>query len=239
MSDRAVSDVLGYVLVFSLIISTVGLVYTTGLSGLDDVRQSEKFTNAERAFDVLDSNIGDLAHGTGVARGTEIKLQDAAIRFGDPVVINVSTDAGESYVGELTPIYFTGANRDTRIVSVDGAIMREENSGSAMLNEPGFLFGDKLVVPMLVTRTREVGEAGSGRVLIRTVVADRSVVRLAAPDAGDDVTISVNSSRVDAWENYLSAESGNDCSVSGDTVSCRVPADEVYIQVVKIDVSLT
>lgn len=236
MADRAVSDVLGYALVFALIVSMVGVVYVSGLGGLHDVRESEKLTNAERAFDVLDSNLDDIATGTGQSRGTEIKLEDAELGFGQDVVVNVSVDGGAYYQGTMTPIYFAGANRETKIISVDGAVLRSETDGAAMLSDPGFVFGDTTVVPMLITRTRETGVSGSGRVLVRTVSPERRVVHL--PAQGSDVTINVTTPRPGPWSEYLSEQTGQSCTVTGQTVSCPVTTNDVYIQVVWIDVSL-
>ena len=87
-------------------------------------------------------------------------------------------------------------------------------------------------------RTREHGVSGSGRVLVRTVTPERSVARFDAPAAGKDVTINVTTPRTRAWSNYLSRASGSDCTTVGDTVSCTVAADKVFIQVVRVDVTL-
>lgn len=236
MRDRGVSDVLGYALVFALIVSMVGLVYTTGIGGLTDVRESEKLTNAERAFDVLDANIADLTRGTAQTRGTEIKLQDATLDFGDPVTINVSVEGEGSFEGEMRPIYFASSREGSRIVASNGAVFRQDRGGSVMRSEPNFQFGEKTVVPMVVTRTRDTGRSGSGRVLVRTTVADRSVVHL--PANGSNVTVTVNSTRADAWADYLSTETDGTCDVDGDEVSCAVDTNEVYVQIVRVDISL-
>ncbi|MGM0398186.1 MAG: DUF7289 family protein, partial [Halobacteriota archaeon] len=175
MTDRGVSDVLGYALVFALIVSMVGLVYTMGVGGLNDVRETEKLSNAERAFDVLDANVDDLTRGTAQSRGTEIKLQDGTLGFGDPVSLNVTVEDEGSYEASVRPIYFAGSRDGSRIVAANGAIFRQDGDGAVMRSEPNFVFDEKTVVPMVVTRTRDSGRAGSGRVLVRTVVADRSV----------------------------------------------------------------
>ncbi|MFB6125116.1 MAG: hypothetical protein ABEJ59_04070 [Halanaeroarchaeum sp.] len=236
MADRAVSDVLGYALVFAMIVSLIGFVYASGMGGLTDVRQSEKLTNAERAFDVLDANLDDIAHGRADSRGTEIKLQDAALDFGDPVTINVSVAGGDYYAQRITPITYRSSDAATTIVAVDGAVLRQESTGSAMLRQPGFVFGDETVVPMVVTRTRDAGVSGSGRVLVRTVAPDRNVRHFATNGAA--VTIRVTTPRPGAWSRYLSEQSGQDCTVSGSTVECTVSPDDVYVQVVYVDVSL-
>lgn len=236
MADRAVSDVLGYALVFAMIVSLIGFVYASGMGGLTDVRQSEKLTNAERAFDVLDANVDDVAHGRADSRGTEIKLQDAALGFGDPVTMNVSVAGGDNYTQRITPITYRSSDADTTIVAVDGAVLRQESTGSAMLRQPGFVFGDETVIPMVVTRTRDSGVAGSGRVLVRTVAPHRGVRHFAANGAA--VTISVTTPRPDAWSRFLSERSGQNCTVSGSTVECTVYPDDVYVQFVYVDVSL-
>lgn len=237
MTDRAVSDVLGYVLVFSLIVSTIGMVYTTGVGGLNDVREAEKLSNGERAFDVLDSNLADLVSGTANVRATEVKLEDATLGFSDPVTVTVSVENGSSYEAELRPVYFSGTNRETRIVAANGAVFRQQGSEAVLRNEPDLVVGSsKAVVPLLLTRTRASDRAGSGHVLVRTKVADRAVVRLDAPD--QEVTITVESPRAGAWADYLEAETGQPCSVSSGIATCTIDTETVYVQVVRIDVTM-
>ncbi|MFB6070811.1 MAG: hypothetical protein ABEJ76_07285 [Halanaeroarchaeum sp.] len=237
MSDRAVSDVLGYALVFALIVSMVGVVYTTGLGGLRDVRQAEKLENAERAFDVLDANLDDIALGKTNSRGTEIKLEDARLGFGEAVVLDVTVGGVDSYRATMRPIVFESGTRETKIVAIDGAVLRSGRHGSVMLSEPGFLFGERTLVPMLITRARDSGVAGSGRVLVRTVAADRSVRHVDVP-AGSDVTINLTTPRTEAWETYFESKTGTDCTVGGDTVTCTITPEDLYVQVVYIDVYL-
>lgn len=236
MADRGVSDVLGYVLVFSLIVSTLGVVYTTGLGGLADVRQSEKISNAERAFDVLDANVDDLVRGTAQTRATEIKLEDATLAFEDPVVVNVSAGDGEFYRGEIRPVYFTGERGETRVVYENGAVFRQDSQAAVIRNRPDFILGEKTIVPLVITRTRDTGRSGSGRILVRTEVVDRSVERL--PVAGDNATISITSPRADTWADYVDDTADGDCTVADGTATCTVDTDVVYVQVVRIDVTV-
>lgn len=236
MSERAISDVLGYALVFALIMSTVGVVYTTGVGGLLDVRETEKIANAERAFDVLDSNLEDLSRGAADSRGTEIQLEDATIGFEDPTVINVSADDGGSYRATIRPIYFSGSDDDPRIVAENGGIFRQQDETAVIRNEPNFVFADhEMVVPIVVTRTRDSGRSGSGRVLVRTTVADRTVVHLPAPNS--TVTVRIESPRATAWKEYLEDQSGESCEVTGNVTTCSIDTSEAYVQVVRVEVS--
>ena len=236
MTDRGVSDVLGYVLVFSLIVSTLGVVYTTGLGGLDDVRQSEKISNAERAFDVLDANTDDLVRGKAQSRATEIKLEGATLAFEDPVVVNVSTGDGQYYRGEMRPIYFAGETDETRVVYENGAVFRQDSRAAVIRNQPDFTFGETSVVPLVITRTRDTGRSGSGRILVRTEVADRSVEKFPVDEG--NATISITSPRADAWADQIGATAEGDCTVANSTATCTVNTDVVYVQVVRIDVTV-
>jgi hypothetical protein len=236
MVDRGVSDVLGYVLVFSLIVSTLGVVYTTGLGGLDDVRESEKISNAERAFDVFDANTDDLVRGKAQTRATEIKLEGATLGFEDPVVVNVSTGDEQFYRAEMRPVYFTGTTDETRVVYENGAVFRQDDRATVIRNQPDFIFGETTVVPLVITRTRDTGRSGSGRILVRTQVADRSVEKFQAD--GGNATISITSPRADAWADHIADTSDGDCTVANSTATCTVPTDIVYVQVVRIDVTV-
>ena len=68
---RGVSEVISFVLVFSLIAATVALVYVSGIGGLESTRSSQRVTNAERAFDVLHDNIANIHRRCTPSRATE------------------------------------------------------------------------------------------------------------------------------------------------------------------------
>lgn len=235
--SRAVSDVIGFVLVFSLVTLVVGAVYISGLGGLEDARKSERLINGERAFDVLSENIEDVADTGVLSRSTEIKLSDARLAFGDPVTFEVNmTNTGENYSATLTPLLFSIGDSD--VVYANGAVIRSDPGGSVMLHEPTMVSGDRTLIPLLVTRSKGSGISGSGRVLVRTVEATSDVIRY--DDAATyDVELVVTTSRPRAWDRYLEDRFDTTCSVSGQTVTCDTFSTErVDIQLVKIDVSI-
>jgi hypothetical protein len=176
---RAVSNVLGFVLVFSLIVGSVGLVTVYGLGSLQDVRDYEQTNNAERAFDVLADNLDDVVHYRAPSRATEIKLSDASLRPGDPTTVTVEITNGGSptptYSVAIDPIVYSANGANTRIVYANGAVIRQEPGGAVMVREPAPVFTDQdgervTVLPLVQTRLRSDGIGGSATVLVR---ADR------------------------------------------------------------------
>lgn len=232
------SDVIGFVLVFSLVTLIVGAVYISGMGGLEGARSSERLTNAERAFDVLSENMDDVVDTGARSRSTEIKLSNAQLGFGDPVefTVNMTNDPGANYTASVRPIVFSIG--DTDIVYANGAVIRSDPGGSVMLHEPTMVSGDRTLLPLIVTRGRSSGIGGSGRVLVRSVEATNDVVRF---DNGTyDVEISVNTSRTRAWERYLENVFDTTCTVSGQTVTCGTfSAERVDLQIVKVDVRIS
>jgi hypothetical protein len=76
------------------------------------------------------------------------------------------------------------------------------------------------------------------RVLVRTERRARTAVT--SPDDGVEPTITIDSSWAGAWESSLDAEmdpDSDDCSVSGNSVSCTVRTDRATAVLTRIAVS--
>lgn len=235
--DRAVSDVLGYILIFSLIMGSVALVTAGGYNSLQTVRDTERFDNAERVFEVLDANVDAHLESGVPSRATEIRLSNAKLGFGDPVQFNVTVDGQGYNRTTLEPLVYTQST-DRNIRYSGGARVRTDRGYSLMLDGPPFRFGDQTVLTLVETRARDAAISGSGRVMVRSTLATQSTHTYT--DSGSyTVTLNVTSSRSTAWKHWLEAESDADtCDVVGDTVSCTFTTGSVYVRVVAIDVYL-
>jgi len=235
---RAVSDTLGFVLVFGVIVATVAVVYVGGFDALTGARDAQQFSNTERAFDVLDSNVEDLAVRGAPSRTTEVLLSDGALGFADPVSFNVSTDSGRFYEATVEPIVYRADDGD-RLVYANGALFREYGDRAVMFERPRVTAGDRTLVPVVATEaaSREAATDNTRRLLVRTAVSSRDVERFSTP-----ANLTVTSPRAAAWERYLEEEFGTNCDGPADgrtgEVECPLPGDEVYVQGVYVDVSM-
>jgi hypothetical protein len=255
MTDRAVSDAIGFVLVFSLIIASVGVVYTTGFAALSDSRDEERVTNAVRAFDVLADNFEDIYRTDAPSRATEIKLSDASLAFGEEteLTVNVTNVPGESYSVDVEPIVYRASNTDTTVVYENGATFRTDRGAGVMKRAPHLLVRDTggsqvVIVPVVQTRSKSTaGVGGSSTVLVRSERVESEMLSSVPADADDnanvsqyDVTITMETdpARAEAWMRYLDDQDGTTCTMpASDTVECTVVADELRVSVTRIDVS--
>ena len=257
MADRAVSETLGFVLVFALITSTVGVVYVSGIGGLTDARNAEQVNNAERAFDVLADNMADIHQRNAPSRATEIKLADAQLGYDEHTELSVEVlSSGNTDRVKIAPIVYTD-DSGSEIVYEAGAVVRTDpNGGAVMKREPKMVFrvddgGDRVaIIPFIQTRTGDTGGiGGSTTVLVRGKHAISEV--LTARTSGGPYTVTftldTTSSRALVWKRYLEAEMDEstwnlDCDLVGtddDTVECSFTVDRLHVTATRIDVTIT
>lgn len=210
-SRRAQSTTLGFVFVFSLITLTIGSVYVVGFAGIQDAQSAERINNMERAFEVLDDNMEDVIQNEAPSRATEIKLSGGrlAVDTRTQIRVNVTNQTGAdppTVNGSRSVVY---SDEGTSIAATSTAVVRGEDSGSVMLAEPNWITtSERVVIPLLAVNQIGNGSiGGDGTVLVVTNAVSRSVVineRTAATDL--NVTVTVESPRIEAWDRYLRAQ---------------------------------
>lgn len=240
MPNRGQTETLGFVLVFAIITASIGLVYASGFTGLNEVREFEQTNNAERAFEVLADNIEDITHRNAPSRSTEIKLANAELRIADAIELEIKdpdSDFNNSY--SIQPIIYD-ADTGTEIVYSQGAVIRSQDDGGVVVTEGTFVLGEnRTLVPVIQTRLQgDSGVSGSTTVLVR---ADLSQTRLvyANDTPSNTVWVNVTSPRANLWFAHLNEKYPDaDCSLAGDTASCSVETDRVYVTLIQIDLTI-
>ena len=261
-SRLGATEVLGFVLIFSLVASTTGLVYVYGFSGLQDARDATALNNAERAMDVLADNVRDIHHRGVPNRATEIKLYGAGLALEEPTTwqVNVTGDGTTTtYSSDVEPLVYSAG--DTELVYANGALIRADRGGAVMHRKPPLVFrridgGNVSVISFIETRSpNSQNVAGDVTVLVRTELAiSETIVERVGDYSSTTSSLSVNLSvqstpeRAVVWERYLEAEiteaypvndPDSTCEVLGDaTVACEFEVQRVYIGVSRIDLSI-
>ena len=208
-SDRAVSDVIGYVLIFTLIVSSVGIVSTVGFETREDRQRAERLNNVERAFDVFATNVEDVYRGGAPSRATEMRLAGGTLQYGEPTAITVrrADDHTVNHTMELTPLVYSEG--ESRVVYAGGAILRGEPRGSAMLRDPPFVLDEERSLLPFVRTTRSVGPTEltrDGTVRVESRRTNVNATTRPALAAGGDLELVVDSPRDTAWDGYLRSQ---------------------------------
>lgn len=239
-ADRGVSDTLGFVFIFALVISTVGLTFTFGYSGLQDTRDFERLNNAERAFDVMGDNFDDIVRRGAPSRATEVKVADAQLSLANVTTVNVTvtntTGATQNVRYDFQPVVYEAGNG--RIVYSNGAVFREDPGGAVVVRHSEFVLRqERVLLPIVNTRgtgdTQSIG--GTTTVLVRAQHPSGQRQSfgfdVARTEPQTELMVNVTSPRPAAWERELDRYDDADCDVYGETVSCTVSSpDRVYVQ---------
>jgi len=233
-ADRGQSELVGYFLIFNVVILTVLLVGATGLVGLNNAQDFQRTTSAQQGFSALANDVDDVVRRGAPSRTTEIGLADVSLSFEQQTDITVRTDNGsiENRTVELHSLVYDSGS-ETRIVYSSGALLRADGGSSVMYREPNFLLdNDAVIVPLVTLSPNNNTVGGDSAVAIETRDAGTDVV--GAGDV-DTVTVEVTSPRTTAWYRYLDDEADCDPPDSG-TVTCRIDADRVSVTVDRVDV---
>jgi hypothetical protein len=254
LDDRAANEVIGFVLVFSLITATVGVVSVVGFDGLEQSRDAERVDNAERAFDVLADNVADIYYEDAPTRATEIKLSDAELLLASnpsPTELNVNVNGTQVPLVSPRPlIYRSETDSDSRVVYEAGAVFRVDGDSAVMLREPPMVLREGQSIVTLVTTQGDPGQAvgGTTTALVRAEELESETLYPsggAGASVSDNVTISVQTTdaRAPAWERYLESEVGwrdDACGLQGtNRVNCEFATDGLYVNDVAIEFTLS
>ncbi len=206
-SDRAVSETISFVLVFALVIASVGTVYAVGVEELEAARDAERVENAQRAFDVLADNVDDLREGAP-SRGTEVKLAAATLRSADDARINVTVDpngsAPSSWEAPLSPlVYDVEAGGQVRLSN--GAVLRDSARGTAtVVRGPPLVIDDDRVLLTIVKQEHVGSTAVGGDRTVRVRAAASRPRRFYDNESvtHDSVRVNVTTPYTDAWSRH-------------------------------------
>lgn len=231
--DRGVSEVLAFVLVFGIILSSVTILSVTGFQALEGYQEVEQQRNADRAMLTLADNFNDVLRYDGVEeRYGELAVRGGTIAIdedgGAKINIDVEPGSGEFDDKTITLGSFTYESGGDTISYEGGAVIREAESGGVVLSEPHLRYNadrDVAIVSLvkITGDSRSIKSDGSQGFTIS--VTDRTTEVY----PGDDVTITaVDQDPHDVWEEDILQDGGwnggND-------------ADRILVTVVEVEIN--
>ena len=245
LSDRGLSEVVGYVLIFALIISVVGIITVTGFAQFEDTQEVEQHKNAERGFDVLATNLVEVYEGGAPSRATELNIGEAQLQTGEDMTVNVTVyhaDGDDRIVHDVTPLELTGID-ETDFVYEGGAVFRDASEGGLVLQDPPFVVSeDRVMLPIVHTYTERDQAISGTTVLVRTLSTERSVEVAAQGESVDEIVLRIeNSPRQELWLRYFENEDlGDACGETGDAIQCEIDAPDgrVFVTTQTIELRL-
>ncbi|ATW87089.1 hypothetical protein halTADL_0272 [Halohasta litchfieldiae] len=223
--QRAVSETLGYILVFSIIVTTITTASVFGFSGLEDRQAAEQVTNVERAFDVMADNFEDMGRYEDPSRATEIRLAQGTIGIAEPITVTVGRwDAATgSFVTANTtnvtvqPLVFRSDSGS--VVYEGGMVFRADGSASIARSPLPFVVDEETaLVPVIATQGSTTSTVGGDQTVLvvgehRPNTRTLSNRTVDAGGGGTQLRVRIESPRATGWERTLRDEGYQNVSV--------------------------
>ena len=245
---RAVSETLGYILVFSIIVTTITTATVFGFGGLENRQAAEQVTNVERAFDVMADNFADISRYEDPSRATEIRLADGTIGAGDPVTITVGQwdEAADEFVdGEQQNVSFQPLvfqSDGGTVVYESGVVFRGSDSDSIARSSLPFVVGDQTALVSVTATSVGSSTTAVGGDRTALVVGERRPTtrtlenRTIDAENGETLAVQIDSPRVDGWERQLEAEGYEILNATDQSVTAELDVETVRLPVTNINV---
>ena len=240
--DRGVSNVVGYVLVFSLVTVTIGVVFAVGITGVEDRQNAERVANVERAFDVFDDNLRDVQLYNDPSRSTEMRLSGGTLSLSETTRVELQNGSnGTVLEREFRSLTYTSG--ETTIAYETGAWFRSDGGATIMRSEPRFVAdAGRTTLPLvLLYPDGNPTVAGEGTVQVGAGGLRSTTGSDYAADDGP-FHLRIESAYADAWQRYFERTDGFDVDeteTTADTVVVTLEEDDVvYVPRIALDVGL-
>lgn len=240
--NRGVSHIVGFVLVFAVVMASIGALYASGVGSLDQVRDREQVNNAERGMVALAQNFDAIHRGRAPGRAGEIRLSGGTLSVNDSSEFRLEVSHGGTVVqhdvgiGSLVYSY-----EDSTVRYETGAVFRG-SEGSYMARQPAFECSPDRAIVSTITLRRGSGSAAvtkDGTVVLvgrkaRTALLYPQSVTPQDSDTNTVVTFEVVSSpNEDAWGRYLT---DHGWTKTGGAYECQT--SRAYVRRTIIDVAI-
>ena len=240
--DRAQSEVLGFILSFSIILLSVGLVYSVGFSAVTDLRDGEQLDSAERAMVALGGTFENIERGDP-ARASEIRLGGGtlAVEKGTTAYIAVNNSSMTIVERKLTAGSLSYSLDGTTISYEIGSVYRQEPEGGLVSRHPRFVCTPTRAVVTVVTFNSSARSVASGGSVTTVARFDNATLlfptnQTARAHRAESVTIDVDSPREALWDRYFEDPDTNWVPDSTEPGKATCNAEAVYLRQVGVNV---
>ncbi len=240
---RGASEVIGYVILVGIVLTSVLLIAVNGSSLIDDAQNDVNQQSAQLVLQELDSRFSTLSSLSDVTR-TRFDLGDTAprdLRVTREGVINVTVNRNVSHTGgpdcqtvvNITSIRYE--EQDQVVGYEAGGVWRgTPNGGTAMMTSPDVTFQNGTLDVSVINLSGRITQNANEAMLNETssaAVTDRKTGRVlsGACIRPDNVTLKVTGSVFyRAWGDYLESEIGHARTFDANkTALTYIPQDEL------------
>lgn len=244
-ADRGVSEVVSFILTFSIITMMVGILYTAGFVSMEQLQTGNQMQNAEGVFFAMADSFSELQEGQAPRRAGALDLDvGASISVNDDSRIEVAVNnATDTTFSRTVPTRSLDYRLEERAVTYEtGAVFRSNDDDSAIVRDPSGIFCSPATNSAMVSIVTLVEPEGASVASGTATVSGRQrSTSLLYPDERnasatiENVTLDVVSPHTEAWNGHLSESPGWEDPDGDGTFACE-DVDQVFVRHTVIEI---
>jgi hypothetical protein len=236
-SERGVSETVGFILIFAIVMTGIGLVTLYGYPILLQEQANANIRNMEKNMIVLQSDLNSLTFKNVPYQETTMQVSGGTLFVKGPsstnqqFLINKTDDQTEFLLNSFSPgeMSYESDDRNTLISLENGAVHKRywsDLTGSAMISDPRWFYdgdtGSLVITFIQIYSESQLSQTGIGTVQMK--VGKLPEYELSIPyDPAEKITITYipdiqNNYKV-AWHNYFSTIPENEYSGTDATLT--------------------
>ncbi|WP_067046873.1 DUF7289 family protein [Methanofollis ethanolicus] len=210
-NNEGVSEAIGFILIFGLVLTGIALITLYGYPMLMQQQSNADVRNMEQTMVVLQNDMKALCFKNVPYKETALQVSGGSLAMvnasGTGPRLNITAD-GMSPV-EFSPgmLVYTSDGQDATIALENGAVIRAQAGGSAMIAEPRWFFDTSsgtMVINLIALNGSPMSATGMGSVRLK--LNSSSTLGDGSPSDGK-VTVNITDPIFSkAWENYLTGQ---------------------------------
>jgi len=232
-ADNAVSDIVGFMLILSIMIVSLAAISLFAQPILNESKDEIYFSNMEQSFTLLHSDTNDIASGRSTIKTRDLNIANAQMNF-DPkstqVIINIP---GKMIIFEAGSIEYD--IKDSKVCLENGALLSSYGTGSIVVSEPFIYTDGKTTVINLVQLDGPAFSVG-GEGIVRITQQKNFTESYVYPDP-QNVKITINSQYAGGWAHYLEKQGFNIESSTSNSVTANISGTRPRIYGTNIKIS--
>ncbi len=202
-NNAAVSETLGYILLFAIVTLSMGFIYAVGYPMLQSNIDANIFESAEQSFIVLQSDMDRVAFDQKPVTITRMKLQNSELSVNNGSSMTITYDSNPPMPVNTGNIEFEKDKK--KIIYEMGSILESyPPDAMIMVSKPPIYVTDidntTVTTIGLISVNGEDSASGKG---IATMTFTHNLSNMSMSSSPTDVEVNINSNYAPVWEKYF------------------------------------
>ncbi len=208
-SDEAVSEMVDFIIILSIMVLATGVIVVAGMPILEDKQNVQHTENIKQTFEVLALNMNKVVHGNAPSQSVEMKMYGGTLSVAGDNYVEIELGIWNSSAGYVESHIAVGSmvkriEHEFQGITVSyentGVWTRSEDGPSVMVSEPHFAYANNM---MIIPISEIWGTSSISSSSLLRINADGGTKIVSTYDNVSQVNITIRSDNFQSWARYL------------------------------------